>query len=138
MQFSVCAGWLVSYVVERQSGQIEPSRKNHTKRHGGVYERKIFPHSPLHRFCLLHLLALSARKSVGGQGSFYLLLLPSQILLNFCLPCSCDLQPFIEEGQPTLKLFPRVEYALLLPVWLLVAGTCGLLGYFGLLLLQRA
>ena len=48
------------------------------------------------------------------------------------------LQPFIEEGQPALKLFPRIEYALLLPVWLLVTVVCMLVGFFGFLVTKHS
>ena len=52
-------------------------------------------------------------------------------LLSVCV----WLQPFIEEGQPFLKLFPPLEYALLLPSTVLVVTAAVVLAYTGLVLL---
>ncbi|KAF5827692.1 hypothetical protein DUNSADRAFT_248 [Dunaliella salina] len=51
--------------------------------------------------------------------------------------CWLILPPFIEEGQGILKLFPPIEYALLLPVWLLVTVVCTLAGYVGYLVMRH-
>jgi len=51
--------------------------------------------------------------------------------------CWLFLPPFIEEGQGILKLFPRIEYALLFPAWLLVTVLCTLVGYVGYLVMRH-
>ena len=47
-----------------------------------------------------------------------------------------SLQPFFEPGQPAQQLFPDIYWALVVPVWALLAVVCGVLCYIGLLLIS--